>query len=96
MAELSRYLAFDHHSSSDVVEIQYEGMRITHSGKPPFIARSAANNTDDWPYWYVRTKDSNLNGLHVYGPYTGMGLKFVDRASAREIADLLNKAAASG
>ena len=30
-------------------------------GDGPFIARSASDRTDDWPYWYVAGPDGRTN-----------------------------------
>ena len=62
-----------------------------HNRAGPYIARSASDNTDDWPYWYVAGEDGRYNGLILRAP----GAKFVDRAAAETIATALNKARSS-
>jgi hypothetical protein len=50
----------------------------------PFVARSASDNTSDWPFWYVHGPDK-INRLTI-----GDGGKFVPRHVAEQIADRLN------
>jgi hypothetical protein len=54
-------------------------------GKGPYTARSASDNTDEWPYWYV-TNDGRTNILEFPG-----GRVFTTRAWAEEIAKDANK-----
>jgi hypothetical protein len=49
-------------------------------GKGPYTARSASDNTDEWPYWYV-TNDGRTNILEFPG-----GAVFTIRERAEKIA----------
>lgn len=50
----------------------------------PYTARSANDNADDWPYWYV-TNDGRRNVLRFPG-----GAVFTSRELAQEIAERAN------
>jgi hypothetical protein len=48
----------------------------------PYVARSASDRTDDWPYWYVTPKsDGRSNCLEFSN-----GATFADRETAKAIA----------
>ena len=52
-------------------------------GPGPYKARSASDNTDDWPFWYVAGPDGRLN---VLGFTDKSGAIFTDRESAERYA----------
>lgn len=57
-------------------------------GNGPFYARSASDNTDDWPFWYVAGPDKRLNVLSFKDQG---GAKFTSRKRAEEIAEAANR-----
>jgi hypothetical protein len=54
-------------------------------GKGPYTARSASDDTDNWPFWYV-TNDGRTNILEFTG-----GAVFTTRSGAEYIAAEQNK-----
>jgi hypothetical protein len=61
-----------------------EIIRVMDRGKGPYIARSASDKTDDWPFWYVATNNGRTNALSSTG-----GL-FTDPDTAKAIAKCCN------
>lgn len=53
------------------------------SGPKPYLARPAANNVEDWPFWYVAGPDGRRNVLRF--PGCG-GAVLTSREAAEEIA----------
>ena len=77
--------------TSEAVAARHRG------GEVMWRARSASDKSDDWPYWYV-TNDSpadynkTLDALEQITGKRPIGLPFVSRAQAIEIAKIMNAA----
>lgn len=57
----------------------------------PYVARSASDRTDDWPYWYVHGADGvNCVRWHAH-PFA----LFMSRAEALAVAAALNERGAA-
>lgn len=58
------------------------------AGPGPYRARSASDNTDDWPFWYVCGADGRRNVLSFKAPAYGAVL--TSREAAEAIAAKFN------
>lgn len=65
--------------------IEINGVRYGLRGEGPFIARSASDKTDDWPFWYVSGPDGRRNVL--YSPDQA-GAVLTDKATAFAIVEV--------
>lgn len=70
-------MPLDHYNATDAVLF----------GSGPYVARSASDRTDDWPFWYV-TNDGRTNALRF--PGCG-GAVMTSREVAEEIARRANE-----
>ena len=52
----------------------------------PYVARSASDKTDDWPFWYVAGGDSRTNAVRFNGRL------FAPREVAEYVAAALQEA----
>jgi hypothetical protein len=89
--DVRRIIADIHHRlrrRDAVVEAIVEGEVVTHSQRGPYSARSASDNTEDWPLWYVAGADGRINGMRFQAQ---PGL-FTSRDEAEAIAAALNAA----
>lgn len=68
-----------------MTEVQVAGTTIRHSGPGPYVARSASDKRDDWPFWMV-VDATGFNGLEIAGTLA----KFVSAQDAKLIAGALN------
>jgi hypothetical protein len=57
----------------------------------PYVARSASDNTDDWPYWYVAGPDGRLNAMTRPRDDPKFGAVLTDRKTAQELARKWNE-----
>ena len=73
------------------LKIEVEGTQVILRGAGPYIARSASDNTDDWPLWYVAGPDGRKNILAFEDKPMA---RFTDRESAELIAKTANASAA--
>lgn len=62
------------------------GLKISHSGTGPYVARSASDRDPDWPIWHVADA-VGFNGISVAGRLT----KLFQKEDAILIADKLNQ-----
>lgn len=75
-----------------MMTVVVDGYTIDHSGKPPFVARSASDRTDEWPYWYVHGADKT-NLMFIREGAGTCASKFAGRELAIRIAHALNEIA---
>jgi hypothetical protein len=79
-------------SSAAAVTIRFDGLDIRLLGPGPFVARSASDKTDDWPFWMVCQADrSRPNGLLNLLRFP-TGQMFTSRDAAEAIAAKANAA----
>lgn len=55
-----------------------------------YIARSASDHTDNWPYWYICTTESGLNITTDLLPCLRGYMPFISKDAAIALADSLN------
>lgn len=75
-----------------MLTVMVDGYTVDHRGKPPFVARSASDQTDEWPYWYVCGVDK-INWMFIREGAGSFASKFAARELAIKIANALNEAA---
>jgi hypothetical protein len=73
-----------------VREVVVDGLVVTHRGVAPFVARSASDKTEDWPFWFVCGQD-RINYMYIEAKAGTYGAKFCRRKIAERIAEALNE-----
>lgn len=59
------------------------------AARGPFVARSASDNTDEWPHWFVADRNG-VNVVEYLEPELGGYLPFVPRIEAERLASVAN------
>jgi len=60
--------------------------RETLNAGPPYIARSASDTSDDWPFWYVADDSGVRNVMTLPKDHPHRGAVLTDRETAERLA----------